>query len=357
MLQKILGEYLSLISKNPISFNARLITLMSVVVIASTGCKKEEPPRSYKIIDTGMWTSVPGDPIKWLDNERVLFPSNEKLTPGGGPARMTVWKPATGQVEFFQPWSGDLCVEDAQVVYGVNDATGKKTTYYRGPVENPQEYPPPRPDMYMRRNYGCGWTDKDSRVGLSAGPYLIKMKDENYLDIINSSNDLNGGDRIAVYYERTGAKAVQLPFHLDGKGYYRPEYIEWRNAYFISPNHYHPNQPLHLWWLQRDGRILEEPLPTSLPFPMEGGIDFFPTPNGIFIHYSGGDPRKDSGGYLLKDGNIDRIFSDSGRGVELSPDGCRVVFDHADNFKAYFSKVKPYRTLKIIDFCSQGEKQ
>lgn len=333
-----------------------LITFLSVLVVAASGCKKAESPRSYKVIDTGMWTAEPGGPIKWLDNERVLFPSNEKLAPGGGPARMTVWKPATGQVEFFQPWRASVCVEDGQVVYGVTDATGKNVTYYRGPVENPQEYPAPRPNMHIKRNFGCGWAENDSRVGLRSGPYLIKMKEENYIEIINSINDLNDGGRIAVYHERKEAKPIQLPFLLDGKDNYQPEFIEWRNAYLVSPNHYHPNKPLHLWWLERDGRVQEEPLPASLPFPIEGGIDFFPTPNGIFIHYNGGDLKKDRGGYFLKDGRIDRIFSDTARGIELSPDGCRVVFDHAEHFRDYLSRARPHRTLKMINFCTQGDK-
>jgi hypothetical protein len=342
-----------------ISINAALITLLSALAITTAGCEKQEQSSSYKLIDTGMWTSLPGGPIKWLDNERVLFPSNDKLAPSGGPARMTVWKPVTGQVEFFQPWRMDVCVEDGQVVYGVNDTTGKNVTYYRGPVENPQEYPSPRPNMYMRRNYGCGWEEKDIREERIKFPYRIKLRGQNYLEIFGE-NEFSIPDvrnEKVVYFEREDATPVTLPNYKNMPDTYSIKHIEWRNAYLISPNHYHPNRPPHLWWLERNGRVLEEPLPASLPFPMEGGIDFFPTPKGIFIHYSGGDPRKDSGGYLLKDGNLERIFSDSGRGVELSPDGCRVVFDHAQNFKDYLSKVKPHRTLKMIDFCNQGGRQ
>lgn len=335
-----------------------LITFLSVLVVAASGCKKAESPRSYKVIDTGMWTAEPGGPIKWLDNERVLFPSNEKLAPGGGPARMTVWKPATGQVEFFQPWRASVCVEDGQVVYGVTDATGKNVTYYRGPVENPQEYPAPRPNMHIKRNFGCGWAEKDSREERIKFPYRIKLQGQNYLEV-SGENEFSIPDvrnEKVVYFEREDATPVTLPNYKNMPDTYSPKFIKWRSAYFISPHHYHPDRPPHLWWLERDGRVQEEPLPASLPFPIEGGIDFFPTPNGIFIHYNGGDLKKDRGGYFLKDGRIERIFRVSGSGVELSPDGCRVVFDHAKDEKDYFSKVKPYRTLKMIDFCIQGGK-
>lgn len=280
---------------------------------------------------------------------------------------MTVWRPATGQLEFFQPWRSDVCVEDSQVVYGVNDATGKNVTYYRGPVENPQEYPPPRHNMYMRKNFSCGWAEKDIRESRASIPYRIRLRDDNFLEITGENpnpepdpQNLRKSSPVAhtaAYHEREGSNAVPLPLMLSGWDSYYPNYIEWRNAYLIAPDAYYPGRRIRLWWIERDGRILEEQLPESLSFPAPGGIAFYPTPNGIFIHYNGGDLKKVRGGYFLKNDKLEQLIKANLHGVALSPDGCRVVFDHAQNPNDYLSKEKPHRTLKMIDFCIQGGKQ
>lgn len=331
---------------------AGYIILLVTIIFTFVGCKNNEEQKTYKIIDTGMWTGDGGGRYKWLDNERVLFPSNETLLPQTGPSRMTVWNTVTGKVDFYQPWQSSICVDDGKIVFAVTDAQTKKITYYKGPVENPKEYPPPKPNMFMSRNYRCEWIDKDRREGQNnyLYPYRIKMRGDNYLEVNKKEMSQPGiCDEQFTFYDKDGG----IPYDLPTAGFL-PKYIQWRNAYLISPHQYTPHKPIKLYWLERDGQINLIPMPSDLPFPMKGGIGFLPTPNGMFIHYNGGDLIKDRGGYYFSKGKLEKLFHGGGHNVELSPNGCKAIFDHVENQRDYFSMGKKHRTLRLIDFCAQG---
>jgi hypothetical protein len=96
---------------------------------------------------------------------------------------------------------------------------------------------------------------------------------------------------------------------------------------------------------------------TNSHFRQGGGIDFYPVKVGILVRYSGASPMGLDGGYLIHDGKIDRIFKHIPQVIAISPDGCHVAFAHARNTKEYYSRKKPYRTLKYINFCEEGKKQ
>jgi len=64
-----------------------------------------------------------------------------------------------------------------------------------------------------------------------------------------------------------------------------------------------------------------------------------------------------NGLWLLQGDKAQRVIIGNIHGTSVSPDGCRVVFTHAKNVEEYLSTKKPYRTIKIINFCEGGEKQ
>jgi hypothetical protein len=309
-----------------------------------------------------MWTSDGGGgKAWWLDNERILFPSNEKLVPGGGPAKMMVWNLSTGRVD-PTPLTSVICAREGQVFFGRRDNSTNKVTYYRGPLENPREYPPPGPDMRLDDRFDCGWAPKFSRASV---PYRIKLKDANYLEILK---DEFLGENFIVnhgqvrYYEKLDLPPKLLAIYADLAGRYDIHFNQLQNAYFISPNQYFPDDPYYnsMWWLKRNGDLTEIPLPKNLPWLLRGGLDIYPLRVGYVAIYQGGGTRsmKDAGSrglYLIKGDACEIVLLGSIHGISVSPDGCKAAFSYARNTEEYFSQKNPYRTVKTINFC-EGSK-
>ena len=134
------------------------------------------------MVDSGIWIPTAGlsDQTWWLDNERIMFNSNKAMSPGGGPEFMTIWNPITGKVEFLHQLTNLFCVQDGRVFFANEDATPGKFRFYRGPIDNPHEYPPPSRDIWIDKYFSC---DLRSRIDRSNIPYRIQLKDDNYLEI------------------------------------------------------------------------------------------------------------------------------------------------------------------------------
>jgi len=346
--------------------------LLSISILS--GCQRQENATPYKVVDTGMWTSEnEGGKLWWLDNERVLFPSNKNLKPGGGPNIMMIWNVSTGQVV---PTTLDsvLCVRAGRIIRCKRDKSTDVVTCYRGTLDSMNECPPPGPDMRMDKIYDCDWIPRYSRANI---PYRIKLMGDNYLEVIESKPDEGGVPResglkrpgekssrvekktegggiyenTVLYHEHPGSKPVAMPFKLGGWNGYGVKYVEWRKAYLVHPDQYYIDKHIRLWWLEVNGAVHEIPLPEKYPFTAAGGIDFTPVKAGIFVRYNGGSLSGSDGGYLIQENKVERILKSVAHEHTVSPDGCRVVFVHARNTEEYYSREKPYRTLKIINFC------
>lgn len=336
-----------------------VLWLLSITFILP-GCDRAENTTPYKVVDSGMWTSdYGGGKAWWLDNERILFPSNEKLVPGGGPTKMMVWNLSTGRVE-PSPLTSVICAREGQVFFARRDNATNRVTYYRGPLENPREYPPPGPDMRLDDRFGCGWAPKTNFGIVPVNiPHQYSLLGENYLEFVERSTYSKVGKM--VYHERPGSIAIPMPFYITPFGY-EVSFCAWRDAYLVSPGQYIPDDPYYhsLWWLERDGKIKKERLPLKLPWPARGATEFYPIKAGFLALYNGGGSRSmtNSGArglYLVKGEKIQLILGGSIHGVSVSHDGCRVAFSHAKNTKEYYSQKKPNRTLKIINLCAGGK--
>lgn len=336
------------------------VAWMLLVFCVFSGCQRQEAT-PYKVVDSGIWPSTSDfQRTFWLDNERVVFISKKTLSPGPGPDIITSWNPITGKVEFFHQLDGFVCTCDGQVLFWVRDtSTGKaRFRYYRGPVGNVQEYPPPGLNMRIDDRFDCGWVPGSDRKI----PYRITLKGDNYIEITKESN-IADRSRESCYYEKPGLSPTPLPVHVDiAAAHYAIRFNQLRNTYFISPALYMPGDPYYqsMWWLSRDGHLTHVPFPKKIIWPSQGSTDIYPLRDGYLAFYNGGkmsatDPGP-RGLYLIKGDHMEKVLLGSIHGVSISPDGCRAAFSHARNIKEDLSRTKPYLTVKTINFC-EGRKE
>lgn len=342
-------------------------TLFAALLALTTVCgcsDKKQVSSPYKVIDSGIWIDPsPEGKVFWLDNERAVFVTYTSLRPGGGAKALTIWTPKTGKIE--QPFfaTAAYCAQDGIVSFGTLGENGKHQNY-RGPLDGLQEDPPPDNSTFDSY-FDCNWIPPRA---ISKPPYFYKLKDDNWLEIIKSDRERSTERGEARYYENRNTPPVSLPIYADVTGKYEIRYNQLRDAYFISPAGYVPDDWYYhsLWWLQRDGTITEEPLPIPLSFvklikdlpkgSWYGGMHFYPLRDGYLINSGIGGKRSmtdvgDMGLYLMKNGNIEKLLSGTNGSVNISPDGCWAVFNHARNHQEALSKTPPYNTVKAINLC------
>jgi hypothetical protein len=336
-----------------------LFLLFGLSLPLLAGCDRPTEESPFKVIDTGFWVSpTSNEQTWWLDNDRILFPSGKDLIPNRLPNKIKVWSLSTGQLV-----SSDLdsvtCVREGQVFYGVkNGSANKMATFFRGPFENAKEHPNPdgsdsmHPENHSMRldsTFDCDWVPKDPpSIG---GPYRFKLRGENYLNVLEPRTQSSKGK--AIYHVSPDDPGREVPF-------YGFTYSEFLDAYVVDKGIFDPVKPetSSFWILERNGDLKEVPYPKTL---LHGRVTMYPVKQGYLVEYNSGrttetDPG-DRGLYLINGEKVQRLIVGSIHGISISPDGCKVAFVHARNTKEYFSRVKPYRTLKVIDFCSGGDKQ
>jgi hypothetical protein len=341
-----------------------IIVCLFLSIFTLSGCQRQESS-PYKVVDSEIWPSTSGsEKTFWLDNERVVFISNKELLPRPGQTFITIWNPDTGKIDFSHQSTGLICVQDGQVFFAdKNTATGK-SKHYRGPIDNPQEYPPPGPDMWDDIYFNCDWRP---RIDRSNFPYRIQLKDDNYLEIIEEkiAGPIKSQGKTR-YYERRDLAPVLLPVYTDLVslgGSYEIRFNQLRNAYLISPGGYMPGDSYYnsMWWLSRDGHLTQVPFPEKNILPSQGLLNVFPLREGYLVEYQGGGTRsmRNTGArglYAIKGENMEKVLLGAIHGVSISPDGCRAAFTYARHTEEYFSMKKPYRTVQTINFC-EGRKE
>ncbi|WP_156919633.1 hypothetical protein [Syntrophorhabdus aromaticivorans] len=289
--------------KVPSFISLRIVVLMALMVVMLSCSGKSENTSPFKVIDSGMWTLDDPWPTWWPDKDRVIFRSNDNFQYGVGPFKIHVWNTATGQLASTNV-DRVRCAREGQVLYEEKDETTGKTTYYRGPIENARKYPNPDGSnsrlaadhsIWIDTNFDCAWAPKNM-----LSPYPP-------------------GDR---------------------KGPYK---YKLRSSFFI---------------LERNSSFKEVTYPRAL---LQGRVTIHPVKPGYLVEYNSGrytetDPG-DRGLYLIRGEKVDRLIVGSVHEVSISPDGCKAAFIHARNTKEYFSRTKPCRTIKLINFCTGGNEQ
>lgn len=351
-----------------------VVGVLLLFVLAPGGCNRKSdyrqvPDSRFKVIDSGFWnadlTSL-AEPL-WLDSERLVFPSTENLVPGKGPYRIVVWNTATGTTT-FSAVEGVRCVRDDQVVVAKETPPhSDQWVYYRGPLENLKEHPAPSPDYMMDEQYDCDWVPKKTygMVGYDHGK--LKLLGENYVDVVEKSTKLleyqkRKLPRVGIQKQQTGdaGNPGKLIYHQNWADPGKPvpffgfSYSDFLDAYLMSMNYYSTEDPetRSIWILQRNGALKEVPYPKSL---YEGKLQVFPTKVGYLAYYQH-DPVPGASPFInalysLEGEQLERLIAGSIERVTISPNGCKAAFIHARNAKESFSTKKPYRTVKLINFC------
>jgi len=342
-----------------------LACLFIVLLIVCTGCREKESKSPYKIIDSEIWAEESTtESTGWIDNNHVLFITNKTLKPSGSipmATHLTVWNPDSGKVDFYQQAFGMKCVRKGEVLFWENNGPKWKepkweSTIYRGPVNNPQEHPAPSPDMRIDSSFDCDWVPgKSSGMAPIKAPHKYKLNGENYIELVELLTDDSPGKM--VYYEKPGAKGKPLPFYLNLS--YRISYSEFLNAYVIVGDKRSVKlkpDTRSFWLLARDGNLSRIDYPQAM---LKGSVkQIYPLKCGYLAHYGQekyelNDPG-DNGLWLIRGERSDCLIVGAIHAVSVSPDGCRAAFIHSRTSNEYFSQKKPYRTVKVINFC-KGE--
>lgn len=353
--------------------------LLLAFCFSVAGCDKPTADSLYKVIDTGYWSAQVNsltEPL-WLDNDRVAFTSSESLSADKPPYYVKVLNTRTNTVSSTQlmveaiPFTKTThslrCARNGLVVYQKKDAASGQWTYYRGSLENAKEHPAPRPDMRMDERYDCDWVP--NQPSPDRVPYRSKLLGKNYIEILEKRAKLYEYQKRPVDRKReqkTGENLGpegKLLYHRDETAPGQPmpsgnvSYSEFLDAYVVGHEYYSPQwtETHSFWILQRNGDLKEVPYAQTM---LEGRVDVYPLKQGYLAYYSSGrftmTDSGDHGLYFMQGDKVQRLIVGLVEGVRISPDGCKVAFVHARNAEEHDATTKPYRTVKIINFC-QGD--
>ena len=320
----------------------------------------------YKVIDTGIW---PADfnsltePV-WLDNERIFIHTTANYNFGSPPYQSVIYNTKTKEIT-ATPLSdvGISCIRDGNIMYGKKKPNGEVVAY-RGNIDNAIEHPAPLPEMKIDDSYDCDWVPtKTFGMPINVGN-ISKLKGENYHQKIEVSKtdtqykwkrtEVNSGQLYTfVYHKDANDKGIEIP-------YAWPSYSEYLDAYVIGGHYYNPADLIakkisdgkFFWILPRNGTLKEIPFPKNM---LVGNIDIYPVKPGYLFHYNSGEFTMNDPGarglHLISNDNTQPLIIGDVQNVRVSSNGCQVTFIHASNTSEYLSTTKPYRTIKLINFC------
>lgn len=344
------------------------ISLLWACSVLLAGCSKPIADARFEVVDTGVWAIDSAKPI-WLDNHRILFNSTETLTPGPG-NRVVVWDINTKKITKTTLTEHLLCSRAGSVTYAITDKVSKKTTYYRGPIENIKEHPAPGPDMWIDPFFACDWVSRPKIADQDKLPLTGILIGENFTQIIAQWSEepyehqkrlkdrkpgiASGPKGKTLYHQNKADPGREIPFAAG------IAYSEYLDVYLISRDYYSTkwSETRSFWLLQRSGELKEISYPETM---LEGRNDVFPVKGGYLVYYSSGPLTEtdngDRGIYFLTDNGILQrlLIGEMAPQIEsISPNGCMAAFVHADTIKQNLSETRPYRTVKYINFCQGG---
>ncbi|HOW54331.1 MAG TPA: hypothetical protein PLR60_06700 [Syntrophorhabdaceae bacterium] len=322
----------------------------------------------YKVVDSETWpVSDSITKVLWLDNDRVFFHSNERMAPAKSPRRGVVWdtKKKTVSLSIFlgdYNESGNVvCVrDDGQVLFYKKDKDTGKRSYCLGSIDGEsKEHPLPNADMVMDARFDCDWVTRKKYVHL---PAFHKLRGENYLEIVKyGKEDLSRKWHPGklLYHEREGAKPVEMPFETEAAGF--SHYVAYSSILdaYVAYQYGNPVDPAtgRYWILKRDGTFTGHAYPRTMPKQSIHAL--FPVRRGYLVHGSGGkritySDSGDAGLYLMDGDQYQMLIKGNIHQIAISPDGCKVAFEHARSIEESSSRTRPYRTMKMVDLCKQG---
>ena len=323
----------------------------------------------YPVLDSKF--SAAEAKLGWLDNERVMFHGYDigKMTqPGPGEGHPTaaeglfIWDTVKGTVTKYWDINGPvpLCVFRGQVFFS-KKLKEKENTWLvvSGPLGKEEQKEVS--DGVSMNGHSCRVTDqRPSWMKEDKHRRLPLLEKHGYLDFgIPIWVDPSGEATPIVFYRPDSKNSVELP--LTGlQVQVHTTYFEFADAYLLKGEQRTPDV-VPLWLLKPDGTVTQLLEPKGREWERIGWTGFVWTRRGVFLISRTADgyaAAGKSGGYLLREGNPERLIVGLLDNVAVSPNGCRVAFVHvlhsqagADSAKGLRAGKSGSRTLKIIDLC------
>ncbi len=309
--------------------------------------------------------------LGWIDNERIMFHGYDVGTmtqPDSGEGHPTaaeglfIWDLAKGMVTKYWDIDGPvpLCMFRGQVFFS-KKLKEKENTWLvvSGPIGKEEQKEVSA--AVSVNGHSCRVSDhRPSWMKADKHRRLPLLEEHGYLDFgVPIWVDPSGKATPIVFYRPDSKKSVELP--LTGRQVQvHTTYFEFADAYLLKGEQRTPDA-VPLWLLRTDGTVTQLLKPKGREWERIGWTGFVWTRRGVFLISRTADgyaAAGKSGGYLLREGNPERLIVGLLDNVAISPDGCRVAFVHvlnsqagADSAEALRAGKPGSRTLKTIDLC------
>lgn len=371
---------------------ARILALLASTLIAACdsagpfglfGTKSPWPVTESRL---AYGTRFEGDPIYWLDNDRVLVPGYERHAdvPVGKEAPGTftslglyVWDTKKNTYERLSGLRPryTLCYNDGFIVYTPLSEGENEEAAYRvreGPLGHENEKllsPTSTPIDYERGQPAyapCPRIDPAKRlrpehVGRHVPAWFLKEEDGYFsagVSVVPGEGFSREQRNLPVRLYRAGnANPIDLPILAKETNYgaklryssYAKRYVfvphTWRET---SPNtsqsEWPSDRPMPVYLLATSGDVQTINVPYGTWVPPHMAL---PTKQGLFIASSNAPSTnsKQAGGWMLKDSRMIKLFDHLVTAAGVSPDGCKIAYANND----FTPETTEY--VRVINLC------
>ena len=341
-----------------IKITQTLFILLIAIVISSCG---ESSP--YPILESGV---KPGNSyrILWLDNERVLFFGTPKQSKNltkpewVGKEGLYIWNIREKSIKQYKAgYYVPGCYHEGYILYSA-PLRGKALDKYRKDAGT-HVRAPHWEGMFGEETYRTHYNDY---LGEKPSEQLVRSKVDCRLYQNAPGMMLQGRNE---YIEAQGehSEDIELYFHADQLGIRKKLPIKPKDLFGGGGIRFYPFQNRYLthgpssrescrqgkcmpvWWISREGDTEKILLPvTSLPSNLSL---IRPIKIGYFVVSLSVSSGKGGGRCQAK-----RIIEGFVRNAAVSPDGCKVAFNHYKKTERRDALFAEQIKLKVINFCS-----
>ncbi len=365
----------------PLAALAGIFKITAVCALTSTALAVE-------VKDYGI--EVPGvESIRWIDNERLALVGlvhvpERAITHYAGQriGKLVVLNTRTGKADWYEEFFGRFCFD------GKDFSVSSVDDIYH-PEKNAHEYrywilrgvPGKLSRKEVTREYlnnfdftmACKGTDEQP----APPPWLESAKQSGRqfraLKLEHGWLEMAIHPRYGIRANPTFPRMIYPPGQADGKGHlvsdvfqkhlgdgfslWSPEYVPFKDAYFILLDYYQstrpPGSPLG-WWMYPDGRV--EEFTYSNPANQAWGNLVFTRAGNLLIRMSFTKQSFHEAGIYIDDakGPLRLVSGRIQEKASVSPDGCKVAFGN-DTRPDVVPGTERYK-LQVIDICQRNTK-
>ena len=347
----------------------RMAMLLGAVVLeVATACAEVA---SYPVKDSGKTSrGIQG----WLDNERVLFQSEQpftlKLQANESGKGQYIWNVSTGLITKDATLEGasKICLHGDMLTYIRKSAIDDKKWFV---VVKTREGVTERPVVNLEwfNRFSCRYYDIKPDW-LQPNHQTLPLRDgDGFLDWFPTGGSESFRNKPLRFRADDAADWLELPIGTREVWHNLVQYAPFKKSYLLYPIAYidprtgkeEPvgpwphGKPVPIWWLTSEGNVMTETVP-YMRFMRGGSRSYYPTREGIFIStHKADDLAKpgDAGGYLVRKSQVIKLITGMLDSVSVSPDGCRIAFVH-DPYDTIYGKDRLNRiTVKSINLCQR----